>query len=311
MQRIVLFDTNNLAHRLLHLKEVGAVTGKPNWDLWHYMMFDSVLGFVRRMPTVDEVVLAVDHGESWRKLAFPPYKENRKGKRDERIPWDEFHKWYEEWQVDMAMHTPFRVIRQDQAEADDVIGVLALHHAKAGNQATIVSRDEDYLQLLDLPNVMIFEPTKREYRRFPCEIKVSGRPVTITSSQMYLDLRSMCGQPKDNIYNCKTPTDWRPTEGQKKKPSFGPLLALKMFEDTHWTYLLDEDGLIGDFNRNAQLMDFRKIPGPVRDAILNHPMFGVQAAPEAFHELVRKRCWGGVENRIGEVMATLGPLYRG
>jgi len=99
-----------------------------------------------------DIVLAIDSKNSWRKKIFPYYKENRKEMRNKDlvelgIDWKDIGRMINKVKEELIAYSPYKVIEVDDAEADDVIGVLTVDCIDRNEEVLIVSRDKDFQQL--------------------------------------------------------------------------------------------------------------------------------------------------------------------
>jgi 5'-3' exonuclease len=255
MGTVLIVDFNNLLFRTLFTKDVGIRTEMPSWALWRYLVFDSIyeqLGHLRPW----ECVLAVDDKNSWRKTYWNRYKESRKAKRErQKIPcgWDHIFNEINSYLKDLKHHMPFRVMKVRGAEADDIIAVLAKDLTHSDEELTVVvsSNDEDYLQLV-APRIKIWNPSKKEY------VKHEKSPAR------FLLEKILMGQPKDDIFNVKTPSDW---PIGKRKPGLGKVTAEKLIGDNLKRWLI-ENNYEENFKRNRVLIDFNYIPQTIQSRII-------------------------------------------
>jgi len=252
----VAFDFNNLAFRCFFTKDVEISSPRPNFQIWKYLVFNSIYKSLFKQKT-DEVILAVDDTNSWRKVYFPRYKESRKKNRDKQkdIDWKQLYGEMSAYTDEIKKLLPFKVIKVGRCEADDIIVVLTKEMVPE-KKVTIISNDEDYTQLLYLPNVKIFNPYKADF-------------VKRDDADMFVIEKCFIGQKKDDIFNVKTPSDWGLTEETKgkKKPGFGPSAFQKVVE-YGWEKWLEENGLSENFKRNRILMDFNMIPSSISSKII-------------------------------------------
>jgi hypothetical protein len=246
-KNVILVDFNNLAVRHYLSSAVAGYTPAPDLPLWRYTTFDSIFKSILKIGNVKEVVLAVDDNISWRKSYFSRYKESRKKNRDKTdINWPLLYSEMHKLSTDIKENLPFKVIRIKNAEADDVIGVIAL---EGGNYYVVISNDEDYLQLYS-KYVRIWNPKDKKFK-------------VCNDTERFIVEKCLMGQSKDDIFNVKTPSDW--PEG-KRKPGFGPKMTEKVMEKGYENWLR-ENGLEYNFNRNRVLMDFKKIPKTISSRI--------------------------------------------
>ncbi len=251
---VLLFDFNNLATRTFFVKDVGAHTPLPEFPFWRFMTFDAIYKALFRVDNVSEIVLAVDDRLSWRKLYFKRYKESRKGKREKStVNWELFFAHLSSFTQAMKDCIPFKVLQVKNAEADDIIGVLALH---GGDKYYIISNDEDFLQLSDRSNVVVYNPNK-------------AKEVSVEDSEDFIIRKSLIGQPKDDIFNIITPLDWGQTEESKgkRKPGFGPAKCEKVMKEGY-EFWLKRNGLEERYKINRNLIDFQRIPKTIQGRIM-------------------------------------------
>jgi len=271
----ICFDANNLAVRNLFGPDVLIMDQKDktkviekNYEIMKYRMFDSIYKSLYKVKGVSEVVLAMDARRSWRKLYWTKYKANRKSTRDKiDLDWDEYFEVYDSFMLEIKEHLPFKVIKVEDAEGDDIIGTLALEKPQ---KIYIISTDKDFLQLSS-PRVDIYNPLKKKTVEHP-------------NPELFIVEQSLRGQSKDNIYNVKTPLDF--PDG-KRKPGFGE----KAYEKVIATGLdkwLDENGLRERYEFNRNLMDFSRIPNEIKKRIHREYDEYKLPSPDKIYEFIKK-----------------------
>lgn len=268
MSNILIFDFSNLAMRNFFTSEIEPNSPSPQYQLWKYEIFSQIYWSIQNFKPVDEIILAIDSKNSWRKLLFQKYKSDRAKKRKDDIDWDTLYAQLNLFIEDIKQKIPFKIIKVNRAEADDIIAVLC----KNINKHTIImSNDSDFLQLQS-KQTSIFNPTKREY-------------LTLTEDKdTFLSKLCLKGQNKDNIFNCKTPDDY---PDSLRKPPLGDKTAEKIINDGLDNFLdtpqtldkkyIEEDTQYSykktfyprqNFNRNQKLINFDYIPQKINDNIL-------------------------------------------
>ncbi len=264
----LLFDYNNLAIRsFFGVKEVTENPHDIQWGLWRWNVFNSIYSCLWKFRNVEEVVLAVDDANSWRKAVYSRYKESRKAKKeDSHIDWKELYSMLHKLANELKHHMPFKVLKIKSAEADDVIAVLS---RVMRNPCIIIARDEDYFQLFGKKkNLRVYDPISQELHS----------PDDFENIKEFLMELVFCGQKKDDIPNIITPDDWGLTEKTqgKRRPGFGPKAFLKMKDDIrgfiqrgHVNKIYGAIDLNKNLKRNRMLMDFDKIPNTIVDRILS------------------------------------------
>jgi 5'-3' exonuclease len=265
---VLLFDFNNLAIRsFFGVKEVAEDPNDIQWGLWMWNVFNSIYQSLWKFKNVDEVILAVDDSNSWRKAAYSRYKESRKDKKKEsKVDWQELYKMLSKLANEFKHHMPFKVLKVKSAEADDVIGVLTRSFK---NPCVIIARDEDYFQCFaKKKNLRVYDPIS--------QILYAPEDINDGDIKDFLMKLVLCGQRKDDIPNIITPDDWGLTEATKgkRKPGFGEAAYKKIRDDIkgfinkgHKNKIYGEVDLHANLKRNRLLMDFDKIPNTIVDRI--------------------------------------------
>ena len=292
MSATVLFDMNNLAIRCLFSKEVIDSNNEIDWELWKYRIISSIYGVFFQVKNVDEIVLAVDDYNSWRKIYFSRYKEKRGEQRDKLdIDWEEYFRRYEELQDEISKHLPLKVIKTKYAEADDIIGTLCLNFDR---EFHIISTDNDFIQLLS-NKVSLYNPVKKKEIEHP-------------QPQTYLQELILTGQSKDGIFNIRTPLDW---PNELRKPPLGKKKVEKIFIDGLDNYLddvvkyrkdyKDKEGVlqtyIGQANLrerykiNQNLIDLSKIPSSLQNKIIRKYTKYQFPSPDNIYYFFKEQGW--------------------
>lgn len=313
METSLIFDLNNLAARCFFTSEIGG--GKeeiPEWKLWEYFVFNSIFESINYHKNIKEIILAVDGKNSWRKLIFPRYKEDRKIKRDkDEIDWDLFYEKYLSLCNSIKEKIPFKVIQIDRTEADDVIAVLA---KSIKNNVVIISNDSDYLQLCDKDHIKVYNPSKQEYMKLKENVNDFVTKLCLT------------GQSKDNIFNCKTPNDY-PYE--LRKPGLGEKTAEKILKDDLDKFLRTEQKIKKTYKnelneeilyesefkpldlylRNRTLIDFNFIPMVIQKEIEKKYNEYELPNPEGIYSFFSSKGWTGFLEDYDSVEMKLLKLY--
>jgi len=108
-----------------------------------------------------EMVLALDGRKNWRKKYYYKYKANRDEKRKEdNFDWPGFFDRLAEFEKEIQQNLPFKVIRNEFLEADDVAGWFA--REKNDCETVLISSDKDWIQLTQYPNINLWDPIKKK-----------------------------------------------------------------------------------------------------------------------------------------------------
>jgi len=298
MKKTICFDANNLAIRNLFGPDILIMDPKDkthviekNYEIMKYRIFDSIYKslFKHKQGEVGEIILAMDSRRSWRKLYWTKYKANRKSSREKiDLDWDEYFDVYDSFMLELKENLPFKVIKVEDAEGDDIIGVLALTKPQ---DFYIISTDKDFLQLCS-PRVKIYNPLKKTEVEHP-------------NPELFIVEQTLRGQTKDNIYNIKTPLDF--PDG-KKKPGFGE----KAYEKVIATGLdkwLDENNLRERYEFNRNLMDLGRIPEEIKRRINREYDNYVYPSPDNIYKFINKYKWPEYMENFTNVENKLLELY--
>lgn len=109
-------------------------------------IFDLETTFNKYMPTARDMVICLDDRTNWRKRELKSYKGSRKSNRERsRINYGEVFSATDEMVSALRENTPYRVIKANEAEGDDVILSICERFAPS-ERILIVSSDKDMIQ---------------------------------------------------------------------------------------------------------------------------------------------------------------------
>jgi len=296
MKKVMLFDTNNLAMRAVHINDVKNVNKDTkkvqsiDWNYWRLVMFSNIYGCLFKVP-IHTLVLAVDSKDSWRYKAWPGYKEDRKKKNADNkddFPWEEYFAEYDKFLLEIRSHFPIKVLQIGGCEADDIIGVIANN---VSDNVEVVSTDKDFLQL-SCDRIKIYNPLKKQHVSHP-------------NPAMFLAEQIMCGQAKDSIYNIKTPLD-HPKD--QRKPGFGPKAFEKVLESGIGKWLTDNN-LLERYKFNKMLMDFSCIPTDIQTTIMEEYNNYQYPSPDNMWSYIESQGWPEMINNFTQLENAFLQLY--
>ena len=162
---IMVVDFSNILHSSYHGQvrfDKSLKTSKDKYQVWRYFLLNSLLSLKNKFQP-DEIVLALD-SNSWRKKAFKYYKANRVLARAKQTDFN-FKEFLEVSNIfieEIWENLPYKMIKVDNAEADDIVAVLVQHLQK--RMITVVSRDKDFQQLLRSPNIKLYDPISKVFK---------------------------------------------------------------------------------------------------------------------------------------------------
>lgn len=123
-------------------------------DLCRHLVLNSIRAVVNKFKNeYGQVIVCCDSRKYWRKDIFPYYKANRKKARENSdLDWAVIFEVLDEVKDALENYFPYKVVRVEKAEADDIIGTL-VPRLSASEPVLIVSSDGDFKQLHKYPNV--------------------------------------------------------------------------------------------------------------------------------------------------------------
>ena len=294
----LLIDGNNLFLRTLFSKVIlEEPDAEPKYALWRYLTFDQIMRLVWRLKA-NEVIIAVDGKDCWRKRIYKSYKANRKKPREESpIDWDGFFVQYNEWLEEIKNNLPFKVLKVKYCEADDIIGVLA---RRPGEQI-VVSTDVDFTQLV-AENVKIYNPLKQEKDK---------DPIYTIKDPNFVDFYALDGLKKDNIQNILTPLDW---DGETKTPQFGKKKAQKILESGVDSWLeqnsTPEIDLVKRYKILKMLINLDQIPEYLVERVNEAYQEYKMPDPQRVAKFLAEKDWKPYREKISETEIRLMELFR-
>ena len=222
-------------------------------DFIRHLVLNSIRSYRNKYKSkYGEIVICTDFHSSWRKEVFPFYKAHRKVERDKQkaekgMDWSALFETINKIIIEIDTFFPYKVIRVEHAEGDDVIAVLSRTFKE---KSLIVSSDKDFSQLYKYKWVRQFSPMKQKMLN-------NIDPI------MYLKEHIIRGDKGDGIPNILSDDDCI-VSGVRQK-------SISKKKIVNW---LDQDP--HDFNdemkrgwiRNKILIDFDLIPRKIATAIL-------------------------------------------
>lgn len=226
--------------------------GYNNLDISRSIILESIAQINSRFKkTYGELVIAVDSPRSWRHQAFPYYKVKRKKlKQKSEFNWEELYENINIVADELVANFPYRTLKVNGAEADDIIGALTLRNVANYKDTLIVSKDKDFVQL-QRGTVQV-----RQWSNIDKEF--------ITSSNPKFDLfeHIMRGDQGDSIPNVLSPIDSFAV-GTRQKAMY-----TKKIEE----WFADPSTIPSEYapriNQNRKLIDLTQMPESVREACL-------------------------------------------
>lgn len=204
------------------------------------------------------MVIACD-SSTWRREYFPNYKYKRREGREkdevEKANWQEIFRIISLIRDELDQSSPYDVIKVDGAEADDIIGTLAINTQEFGQHepVMIVSADKDFVQLQKYKNVKQYSPMQKKF-------------VTEKNPNTYLFEHVLKGDSGDGVPNVLS-GDNVFAEGIRQTPVTRKKLDY-WAENAQDLKSAMEPEVYRNYVRNKKLIDLEEIPNDLRDNIL-------------------------------------------
>ena len=248
---MILIDLNqvciaNILQEIKQLKKIEPLLVK-------HMILSTLLFYRRKFrDQYGDLVICCDSKRSWRKDIFPFYKANRKSTRaKDDIDWNGIFEVINSITQDLKSKFPYAVISVDQAEADDIIGVLAKNYYR-NEKVMIVSSDKDFLQLQKYYSVEQYSPTQKKL-------------LQSNSPYQYLKEHIMKGDRGDGIPNFLSDDDTYVTDKRSKKILKTKLEAWTNLDPTEFC----NEKMMRGWKRNQQLVDLSYTPQDIKQKIVD------------------------------------------
>ena len=279
--KYALIDTANTFFRARHIASRNSTTEEKIGMALH-LTLASVNQVVRKFG-IDHVVFCLE-GRSWRKDYYGPYKKNRivDATQQTEAEVEEnkmFWETYELFTTFLKEKTNVSVLRHERAEADDIIARFI--HLHPNDSHYIISRDTDYIQLIDqhvfqyngITNQFITlegyhdEKGKLIVDKKTKEAKLLGDP------KFHLFEKCMRGDASDNVFSAYPGVR---TKGSKNKVGLVEAYEDRNKQGFNWNNMMlqrwvDHDGVEHrvreDYERNRTLIDLTAQPQDIKDAV--------------------------------------------
>lgn len=202
-----------------------------------------------------ELVLCQDAGNLWRKDVYPHYKASRKKAREgDPEKWTRVFDILSMIRAEVRDNFPYKHMRIDKCEADDVIGVICRRYHTV-EPIIIISSDKDFAQLQRYSGVEQYSPTNK------AKIVIKN-PVEVLNEQV------IRGDAGDGIPNVLSDDDCFVMEDKRQKPITKKKFA-ELQESLGTDNLFFDETVRKNWERNKTLIDLAKIPSEIETAIIN------------------------------------------
>lgn len=223
-------------------------------DLVRHMVLNSLRSYKTKFSKdFGELVLCYDDKHCWRKDYFPYYKQNRKKARSESsLDWNELFDILTKIQNELEENFPYKVLKINGAEADDIIAILSNKISSTPNlyeEILIISGDKDFIQLHQSNNVKQYSPTLKKF-------------IVDENPEQYKFEHIIRGDKGDGVPNVLS-QDTVFVEDLRQRP----ITKKKLIE---WKENgIPEGEIKRNYQRNKTLIDFDSIPNELGELIYN------------------------------------------
>ena len=223
-------------------------------DLVRHMVLNSLRSYKTKFSKdFGELVLCYDDKHCWRKDYFPYYKQNRKKARSESsLDWNELFDILTKIQNELEENFPYKVLKINGAEADDIIAILSNKIYSTPNlyeEILIISGDKDFIQLHQSDNVKQYSPTLKKF-------------IVDENPEQYKFEHIIRGDKGDGVPNVLS-QDTVFVEDLRQRP----ITKKKL---TEWKENgIPEGEIKRNYQRNKTLIDFDSIPNELGELIYN------------------------------------------
>lgn len=241
----ILIDFNHL-----YLSSVFTAISmhEKNESSIRHVFLNTLLSMKKRFQDeYGDIIVCADSSNSWRKDIFPYYKANRSENRQkDGLDWDEIFSWLNAMYEDLRDIFPYKTLKINRCEADDIIAVICMKNGVFLNDGTekflIMSKDHDFKQLHYFSNVYQYDNTNKKY-------------IVESNPEEALKVHIMRGDSGDGVPNILSTED---TFVAKKRQK---VFTAKRME--HYSILanrLAEPEIQSRYLMNKKLVDFNEIP---------------------------------------------------
>jgi len=247
---MILIDNNQIIISNMFQTLNHSSNGMVDEDLLRHLILNTYRMYRKKFHSYGDFVICNEGGKSWRKKYFPAYKANRRKKRNESdLNWDEIHSIMEKIRTEVEEIFPYKSIRVEGAEADDIIASLCKSNYSK-EEIIIVSDDKDFQQLQIFPNVKQYSPLKKKF--LECD-----------NPKSFLLEHIIRGDSSDGIPNILSDDDSFINENKRQKSVTKKKMELINSSIERGSYLEDYP----NWERNKVLIDLNYIPDNIVESI--------------------------------------------
>ena len=279
---MIIADFNGVA-----ISAILAHKAVPEESVIRHLILNSLRSYNKKYrKEYGQMVIACD-SYTWRRDYFPNYKyKRRQGREQTQVEidnWNEIFRVIGLLQEEITENLPYKVVKVNGAEADDIIGTLAQETQEFGKHepVMILSADKDFVQLQKYKNVKQYSP-------------MQSKMVTDKNPHTYLFEHILKGDSGDGIPNVLSNDDVF-VNGERQKPITRKKIDYWTEHAQNLESVMDQE-TYRNYKRNEALVDFEQIPSDLKEKIINT----YEQQPETpknrvLKYLIAKRCKNLIE----------------
>lgn len=277
---MILVDLNQVMISNL-MVQIGGKNVTIEEDLVRHMVLNSLRMYKKKFGAkYGEMVICCDDKNYWRRDIFPYYKMNRKKDREASdLDWNTIFTVLNNIRDELMNTFPYKVIRIERSEADDIIASLCHEYGQLGVKSEnsepilILSSDKDFVQLQKYANVEQFSPMQKKF-------------VNCNNPARFIHEHILRGDRGDGVPNFLTKDDVFINGGRQK-----PLAAKKI---DAWNGLEPEqfcdNEMLRNYKRNQQIIDLDYVPEHIqKEAVESYQNYKSNGREKLFPYFIEKK----------------------
>ena len=226
-------------------------------NLIRHMILNSIRMYNKKFRNeYGQMVIATD-SSNWRRDVFPEYKfKRRDGREESELDWTEIFRIINLVFEEIGDNLPYKTIKIDGCEADDIIGALVERTQEfgQGEDVMIVSADKDFIQLQKYNNVRQFSPMAKKF-------------VQDSNPRRYLFEHVLKGDGSDGVPNVLSP-DNTFVDGIRQSPMTKKKIEYFFENADNLESVMDRE-VYRNYCRNKKMIDLSETPQHLKDAVID------------------------------------------
>jgi len=277
---MILVDLNQVMISNL-MMQIGGKNVTIEEDLVRHMVLNSLRMYKKKFGAkYGEMVICCDDKNYWRRDIFPYYKMNRKKDREASdLDWNTIFTVLNNIRDELVNTFPYKVIRIERSEADDVIASLCHEYGQLGVKSEsaepilILSSDKDFVQLQKYANVEQFSPMQKKF-------------VNCNNPARFIQEHILRGDRGDGVPNFLTKDDVFINGGRQKPLSSKKIDAWNGLEPEQFC----DNEMLRNYKRNQQIIDLDYVPEHVqREVIERYQNYKSNGREKLFPYFIEKK----------------------